>query len=109
MTTPYSHTSGGQPIDYGHSPSNPTSILPVSPRPDESLYFSGSARQEESREPAPWYLAPSYQPSELLFNSAGVVEAGTLEALVEWLTTPRYRELTLSRIRNFPLLKSCVP
>lgn len=46
----------------------------------------------ERGEPIPWYLEPSYQPHELQFNAESAVEAGTLEALVEWLTTPRNRE-----------------
>lgn len=67
----------------------------------DELNLYDSALREDRRDPVPWYLEPSYQPYELKFNSERVVEAGTLEALVEWLTTPRDRELMVSHIREF--------
>lgn len=36
----------------------------------------------------PWYVGVSYTPQDLIMDDEGVVQAGTLEALVEELTTP---------------------
>lgn len=43
----------------------------------------------------PWYMAPSYMPHEMIVDAEGVVQAGTLDALVERLTSPQTRELHL--------------
>lgn len=103
LTTPSSHASVGQSFGHGNSSSGSTSITPVSLRSrkilsSDELNLYDTTTREDSGEPVPWYLGPSYQPHELQFNSEGAVEAGTLEALVEWLTTPRNRELIFSLV-----------
>jgi hypothetical protein len=57
---------------------------------DEVTTYDNAVREERG-DPLPWFLLPGYQPHEMQFSNAGgaVVEAGTLEALVEWLTIPR--------------------
>ncbi|KAJ7288493.1 ras guanine nucleotide exchange factor domain-containing protein [Mycena rebaudengoi] len=57
-------------------------------------YAKSVPTPEPERPPQPWYLLPTYSPTEILIDPDGTVRAGTVPALVERLTAHEQADTT---------------